>query len=105
MNTNDTMTREEFDNQIGGKPAQALDLIWGSIWAALALVSLICAFAAPDGLWPGMLGTAGFGWLAWRRLHDAYMRTALWRARDAGEITFAGEQTPPASAHDEPLSS
>jgi hypothetical protein len=52
-----------------------------------------------------MLGTAGFGWLAWRRLHDAYMRTALWRARDAGEITFAGEQTPPASAHDEPLSS
>jgi hypothetical protein len=92
--TSKTMTRQEFDKKVGGQGAQALDLIWGSIWAVMSLVSLICMFAAPHGLWPGLVAVAGFTWLAWRRLHEAYLRKMLWALRDAGELTFDDEDAP-----------
>jgi hypothetical protein len=39
-----------------------LDTAYALIWGVLTLLSIIVMFAAPHGLWPGLAGTALFGW-------------------------------------------
>jgi hypothetical protein len=39
---------------------------YGVIYTVLTVISAVVAFAAPGGMIWGLLGTALFGWLAWR---------------------------------------